>query len=97
MRWVGGCTRLVLYSKQQLVRLLDCETKARRAVVGTARSQRSSTSTSTSASERKHRPNRCGRTGFGWTAARESLPGHWRRLSIVLHCPHIYRHHTSHA
>jgi hypothetical protein len=33
MRWVGGT---LLYSEQQLVRLLDCETKARRAVVGTA-------------------------------------------------------------
>lgn len=30
------------------------------------------------------------------TAAPKSLPGHWRRLSIALHCPHIYRPSHSH-
>jgi hypothetical protein len=65
MRWVGGA---LLYSKQQLVRLLDCETKARRAVVGTA-SKQAPKHPSTQAPKHKHlsehRPNRCGRTGFG--------------------------------
>jgi hypothetical protein len=30
------------------------------------------------------------------TAALKSLLGHWRRLSIALHCPHIYRPSHSH-
>jgi hypothetical protein len=39
MRWAGGWATVQQASKQQLVSLLDCETKARRAVVGTARSK----------------------------------------------------------
>lgn len=86
MRWAGGWTAV-----QQLVRLLDCETKARRAVVGTARSK--------PASKQAASTGRTDAGGLGLyssrgTAAPKSLPGHWRRLSIALHCPHIYRHHT---
>lgn len=87
MRWAGGALQ---YSKQQLVRLLDCETKARRAVVGTASSKQPAST-----------GRRCGRIDY-WvhlvagrgTAASDSLPGHWRRLSIALHSAHIYHHHT---
>ena len=84
-----------MYSKQ-LVRLLECETKARRAVVGTAASKQQAQQAS---SEREHRPKMqmradCFGFGFGRTAARESFPGHWRRLSIALQSAHIQHRHT---
>lgn len=81
MRWVGGA---LLYSKQQLVRLLDCETKARRAVVGTASSRQAASTGRTDAGglgldERLHAsPFRA--TGVGYLSSYTKA--------------HIYRHHT---
>lgn len=69
---------------QQLVRLLDCETKARRAVVGTKRASK----------QRAQAEDAGALLGLFATAARESHPGHWRRLSIALPSAHIHRHHT---